>query len=493
MKAKSHISAIFFSLAATAAASVTSVDNLVVQDIVMNAEGSRFSVGMTLVADGVKMKSNREVRFTPMLVNGADTVRLPYFTIAGRGRFYRHIRNSAEPGRAYRAGQITAPIAYNADTDYLQWMDGATLVLAAIETGCCSEPVSRDDLPLARLIPPMEEEHKFTDFAMEAPKQETVKTRSIEAKAYIDFPVNKTAIYPSYRRNPVELEKIIGTIDSVKNDPDITITSIHIKGFASPEGSYANNERLAKGRTATLADYVRTLYRFPKGMISTSYEPEDWAGLREYVESASGRASLSNASGILEIINSAAFDGNDDARDAAIRKKYPADYRFLLENEYPALRHSDYSINYNVRSYTSTDEIREVMRTAPQKLSAEELYRFAMSEPVGSDSAYDAIVMAAVMYPSDTTANLNAAYASLEREDLVGAARYIERAGNSGRARLARALLTGMKGDPEKALEMIDSLGNVAGVSEARAKFEAMINPPGPSMLLLRENPRREK
>ena len=72
--------------------------------------------------------------------------------------------------------------------------------------------------------------------------------------------MNRTEIHPDYRRNPEELKKILSTIDAVKNDADSKIISISIKGYASPEGSYSNNIRLAKGRTETLKEYVRKQY-----------------------------------------------------------------------------------------------------------------------------------------------------------------------------------------------------------------------------------------
>lgn len=59
--------------------------------------------------------------------------------------------------------------------------------------------------------------------------------RSISARAYIDFPVNKTQIFPSYRRNPSELAKIRATIDSVRNDENLSITNIHIKDMPRPK------------------------------------------------------------------------------------------------------------------------------------------------------------------------------------------------------------------------------------------------------------------
>ena len=50
-----------------------------------------------------------------------------------------------------------------------------------------------------------------------------------------------------------------------------------------PEGSYANNDRLAKGRTAALLNYVRNYYDFPEGLLTMASTPEDWAGFRKFI------------------------------------------------------------------------------------------------------------------------------------------------------------------------------------------------------------------
>ncbi|MFR1240810.1 MAG: hypothetical protein ACLSDJ_06640, partial [Butyricimonas faecihominis] len=130
-------------------------------------------------------------------------------------------------------------------------------------------------------------------------------------------------IYEDYRKNPTELRKIRQTIDVVRNDPDVRITSLSIKGYASPEGTYANNTRLAKGRTATLKTYVRELYHFPDSVILTSYEPEDWFGLEAYVDSTN----LKNR----DDTGAYPFERRTDAKEKMIKSTYPEDYQFLLK------------------------------------------------------------------------------------------------------------------------------------------------------------------
>ena len=177
-------------------------------------------------------------------------------------------------------------------------------------------------------------------------------------------------IYPDYRHNTSELRNIQSSIDSVRNDRDITITSVWLKGYASPESPYAHNKELAIGRTTALKKYIQQLYQFESDVITTDYEPEDWAGLRRYVE----QSNLEHRTEIIALIDS---NLEPDAREWKIKSSYPAEYRFLLQNCYPALRHTDYRIAYTIRSYSDVEEIKRIMRERPQKLSLNEFYLVA--------------------------------------------------------------------------------------------------------------------
>lgn len=54
-------------------------------------------------------------------------------------------------------------------------------------------------------------------------------------------------------------------------------------GYASPEGRYAANARLAQGRAEALKSYVMNEYGFKADLFKVNSVPEDWAGLRAYV------------------------------------------------------------------------------------------------------------------------------------------------------------------------------------------------------------------
>lgn len=462
----------------TLPASAASKGAVNVDDLDISRKGDKLRIEMSLNAASLRMPTNRETVYTPMLVNGTDTLRLRSFTIAGRNRYYTGIRADGESS-ILQAGKIKKPIDYKETVIWQPWMETARLEVEARDCGCCSKPIEGADkeTPIAQL-----------DFAPKAfepqieyvtPEAEAVKIRQISAKAYVDFPVNQTKIYPDYRRNPQELAKIRATIDSVRADKNVSITGISIHGYASPEGSYANNAKLAEGRTLTLAEYVRSLYSFKKDMLTTQWTPEDWAGLREYVASSEGAKTLSDREALLALLDNPAYTGRDDEREALLRSKFPADYKYLLANVYPGLRHSDYAVKFSVRSFTQPAEIIEMMKKAPQNLSLQELFVAARSQKPGSALYNEAFEIAARMYPQDPVANLNAGCAALQSGDLSRAARYLDKAGDSKEARYARAVLTAMEGDKAAARQMMAKIADYAPAGEALRQLDTILDTDG--------------
>ena len=421
-------------------------------------EGNLF-LSMRMDVTALDVKSDEEIILTPALKSSEETfVNLPAVRINGRNRYYHHLRNDklADEPYFYRTGKVDE-IHYQAMTPYAEWMDNASVVMGEDLCGCCSELLMNNDDLLTQLdMAPKVFEPLFVYVQ---PEVETVKTRNVKGSAFIDFPVNQTVIYPEYRNNPSELKKIQQTIDVVKNDPDTKITAISIKGYASPEGSYANNTRLAKGRTEALKKYVQELYHFDPSIFTTAYEPEDWEGLERYVEASA----LADKEGILDLI---AGDEEPDRKDASIKRRYPDTYAFLLKNCYPALRHSDYTVEYIVRSYTDVEEAKRIMKTAPGKLSLQEFYTIANTYESGTPAYNEVFETAVRMYPDDETANLNAANVAMNKRDLTAARNYLEKAGTGKEAEYARGVLAALEGNYAEAQTHLQQ-AKAMGVSEA--------------------------
>lgn len=438
-----------------------------VENVKMDRNGKYLTVGMDMNLSGLEVESNRAVLLTPCIVNKGDSLDLPAVGIYGRRRYYHYQRNygdimiSGENETTLRASKMPDVQPYETIVNYEGWMDNSQLIVKREDYGCCSDILYESMLAVGEFhdVPLM------PALVYVRPVAE-VKDRSISGFAFVDFPVNKTDIRPDYRGNTAELNKIIATIDSVKNDADMRITTVSIKGYASPEGSYANNERLARGRTEALKQYVRNLYHFSDDFIHTAYEPEDWDGLRAYVE----KSGLQHKNEILDIINSYL---EPDAKDNKIKATYPDEYRFLLANCYPALRHSDYKVEYTIRSFTDVEEIKRIMATQPQKLSLEEFYRVAQTMEPGSHEFTEVFETAVRMYPNDASANLNAANTAMKRNDLNAAKRYLDKAGDSPEADYARGVYAYLNKDYATA-KTYYTKAKEAGIAEAAEQLSIM-------------------
>lgn len=416
-----------------------------VTDISMGRKGDMMNVKMDIDLKDTQMKGDRAIVYAPIIVNGSDSLMLAPIALYSRVRWYQYLRTGEEPlggpgETSFRFKQRPDSILYNEMVPYADWMNNSTLVLKRADYGCCRSLLDEDYVNLAR----WRELVYNPELKYIRPVAAREKHRELEGQAFIDFPVDQTIIYPDYRRNTLELDSINRTIDVVRNDPDATIQTIWLKGFASPESPYKHNTDLAIGRTAALKNYIQQLYNFEGVDILTDYEPEDWAGLRKAVVNSN----LEHRNEILAMID---LNIDPDVKEARIKKTYPEEYKFMLEQFYPPLRHTNYKVSYVVRSYSDPEEILRIMHTRPRNLDLDEFYIAASVLEPGSDEFNEVFETAVRMYPQDPTANLNAANSAIQRKDYTSAERYLEKVGDTPEALYARSVLNAMQGNYSQA------------------------------------------
>lgn len=454
---------IFLLLAVLSLSPVVKAQRASVENVSFAKNGQYMVVDMDMILSQLNVKSNEAVVLTPYITGQGRQVELPSVAVYGRNRYYHYLRNNGAdmmitgPSEmSYRASKAPATVDYRQAVDYADWMENSQLVLGEQVYGCCGNILSENQRALAQNV-----KHTFApQFAYVQPQVEAVKSRALSGQAFIDFVVGRTDIRPNYRGNQAELAKIQSTIDSVKNDPDIQVQKIVIKGYASPEGSYQSNDRLATRRTEALKNYVAGLYDFPASAYETDHVAEDWDGLTKYLESSN----LASKNEILDIIRNSGLQ--PDQMEARIRANHPQDYQNLLQNVYPGLRHSDYRIEYTIRGFNDINEIKNLVRTQPQKLSLQEFFLAAQEYQPGSADFNEVFQTAVRMYPQDETANLNAAVSALNRGDLISADAYLKQAGNSAQALYARGVLAAMQENYAAALPLLRQ-AQQGGVREA--------------------------
>lgn len=430
--------------AAVLSATGAGIPRLNISNLAVLKSDNSLTINLKVPSSGWKIKSNQKVVFLPVVVSGSDTVMLDPLTVAGPRAWFYEVRNGEETPFLVKTGNGKG-IEYSRTIDWQSWMERSAVEILADTISVCG---CDDDLNLfAGTIPLKVAELNTADmfraprFRYEVPGDTLEKNFALSGRANIRFMVNKTDIDWSYAGNYAELDSILASINKVKGNPDATVREISLCGYASPEGPYTNNVRLAKGRTEVVKEYVIKHSSFPESIYKTSYVPEDWDGLRQWL--------VNNPEpGSKEMI---AFIDNPkvpvETKNDLFRERFPQAYPGLLREVYPLLRHTDYRITYNVRKYYDVEEIRRVMKVNPRNLSQNELYLLAKSYPQGSPEYLEVFTLAARLFPDDTTANLNAASASMNAGDLSAAASYLQRAGDSAKSEYSRGLLEAMNGD----------------------------------------------
>lgn len=420
----------------------------------IEANGSDLTASITYSPAAVMPSTNQRITLTPCIITAVgDTVAIgESVNIYGRNQYIHLQREGKSLGsNDFRAGNAAESVSNAATLPYTAELNGARLSLRRDIYGCAnclktSEWFDGAEFTLAPLTV------DGSNLTYTLPTAVEAKTTAVEGSAFVEFPVNKTTLLPNFRNNAAELAKIIAVIDSVKADPDVTITAITIKGYASPEGRYDSNARLAEGRTEAMKNYVEKLYHFPKGLITTAYEPEDWAGLRRAVEAMN---ELPNQQEILAIIDETSLE--PDTREWKLKSTYPASYATLLADVYPTLRHSDYRVAYAIADYATPEKVLEVLRVNPSKVSLPEYNLAANSFAAGSAERRALLTQAARQFPSNEGAQLNAATAAFQADDLAAAEAFLRGAGQGADANYLRGLIQVKQGNYAAAAPLLQA------------------------------------
>ena len=393
---------------------------------------SKLFIEITLDLSDLKISSNRSMSIIPVLEAEGNSKILPEVLVNGRTKHITYLRGSQKKRKkdifteVYRRNKTSQKVDYKINTDFKDWMHHANLVLYIDLCGCGGTSEENSQLAVINLSDIKENKSNswIPAVAYLIPHAEAIKKRTEEGSAHLDFPVNKTVIYPDYRRNPEELKKIRETIEVVKNDKNTNITAITIHGYASPEGNYANNARLARERAEELKRYVQNLYDFDGKIITVNSTAEDWDGFIRLLK----ESELNEKEEVFAIINQNTLPDEKEQKLKTLNIGIP--YSFILKNWLPALRHSDYKVNYTVRGF-SVVEAKDIIGKRPQLLSLQEMFLLAQTYEKGSNEFNEVFDIAVRMFPEDPTANLNASSIALNNRDLSAAKKYLAKADQS--------------------------------------------------------------
>lgn len=385
----------------------------------------QVQINMDILLDELKLNVNDMLILTPVLHSnkGSDSVELAPVVLLGKVRNKVVERNEQlnnpvpVPANAQtvlvRKNRTPQTVNYSGTVPFIKWMSDASLKVRGAVKGCadCGEGLG-DVLLTDRVVKePYEPLYKLTYIV---PEVEPVKARSDRHSATFNYVVGKHDLLRNYKNNASEFDRVDRVINEVKNNKDLNITEFTVSGYASPEGNYNSNRALSDRRANSFADYLSNTHGINRSQFKVTGYGEDWDGLKKAVENSS----LADKNEVIRIINN---ESNPDARDAQLKKLSKGQtYSTLLNNYYPPLRRTDYTIAYNVRAF-SVEEAREIIKTNPKLLSLNEMYLVAQSYPANSKEFKEVFDIASRMYPDEPIAIINSAAADIEGGNHQGA------------------------------------------------------------------------
>ena len=392
-----------------------------VKNLSVARDNGRVKVQMNVDISNLSVGADETVILTPVISKDNKAVEMPAIEVMGRRAWIYWRRNGEqtitanplyadrEAKRAERKAGKKQSVAYSTELAFEPWMKSANVSIKECSKGC-TDLVALGENPLQRVLhDPYKPQYLL---AFLEPEPEPVKVRDESHSAYINFKVDKYEILEQYKNNATELASILNSIDKVKQDEDLTITSITIEGWASPEATQAHNQRLSQNRANSLSDYVAAKTGIERSRIEAIGQGEDWKGLREAVVAT---PRLLDQKKVLDIIDRT--DLSLDQKDKLLSELVPETiYQRLMNEMYPKLRRNDYRIVYNVRNF-NIEEARALIDTDPRKLSLSEMYKVAGSYQKGSAEYNHVMQVAAKTYPNQPAAAVNAAAAALAEGD----------------------------------------------------------------------------
>lgn len=438
----------------TANAATTKKGYVAVDVSTFAQKGEDVLVNMSINLAPHSIDSRQSLTVTPIIFTENNQYELPVVIFNGRNRQRSLERavamnNVTDNGGVYKVVEINkrtkTSVNYLIRVPYTLWMQGASLV---VEEDLCNCGGLRGDR--SRTLASEALIFEFIPHLIEpsitfiTPEVEQIKNRNVVGQAYLHYKNGKSKIIPDFKNNRVELNKIDTLVINTKNDPNVQIKNIQIKGYASPEGNFAFNERLSKDRAIAMKLYMQSKYGLSSNSIETSWFGEDWEGLEKLVQTSE----LANKQAVLAIINNSS---KPDTKDRKIRAlDNGVTYRNLYENFYPKLRRSDYQVDYVVKEFTIEEGI-VLINTQPAHLSLNEMFLIANTYPKGSDKYNEVFGIAVEQFPDDPTANINAAAIALEKKDKDKAHYHLKRFTKIPAAWNNLGVLYLLKGDTDSA------------------------------------------
>lgn len=302
-------------------------------------------------------KKNATVTITPVLVYGDQQKAAG--SVAYQGE---KVRGNNPVVNFDNGGTLTIPVNYA----YTPEMQKSELYLTFNVQQGSKEYV----LPQVKVADGIIATAALADAATVTPATAADKFQRIINEKYtadIRFLINQANL----RKSELESQGVVdlhSTLREAAAAPNREIEEINISSYASPEGAYDFNQRLAENREKNTTSYLQDQLKKDKitefGELTKQFTAEDWEGFQKLVAASN----IQDKDLILSVLSNVK---DPEVREQEIRNLANV-FETLADEILPQLRRSHITASVNVIG-KSDEELAKLAQTNPSSLTVDEL------------------------------------------------------------------------------------------------------------------------
>ena len=288
--------------------------------------------------------------------------------------------------------------------------------------------------------------------------------RVVEQKqeANIKFLIQQAELRKSELQNNT-VQEFVNLLKRISSDREnLVLSGVEVSAYASPDGGFALNEKLANKRQTNTEEYVKKQMKQAnmEGDVEANYTAQDWEGFQQLVQASD----IQDKEVILRVLS---MYKDPQEREQQI-KNMSHGFRELADGILPELRRARLTINYETLG-RDDETIFNQYKSDASKLSVEELiYAASIAEtPAEQENILKTTVR---LYPKDARAYNNLAALAYSKGNYDEAQRYLAQAAGTGAAcaetKANQGLLALQNGDVKAAENYIGQAGNANGLAE---------------------------
>ncbi len=247
---------------------------------------------------------------------------------------------------------------------------------------------------------------------------ERVKKQKQEAN--IRFLINQANLRKSELKNN-SVAEFVRMLKKINQDRErLNIQNVEVQAYASPEGGFAFNDKLANKRQNTSEGYVKQQLKQTgvRTGIDAHYTAQDWEGFQQLVQASN----IQDKDVILRVLS---MYKDPQERERQIRNMSEG-FRELADGILPELRRSRLIINYETIG-RSDEEIEDQYNTDARVLSVDELLYYATLQD-NTAKKEEIYKKTADCYDKDYRAFNNLAVLEITKGNDAAAKRYLSQA-----------------------------------------------------------------